>query len=338
LGKGAFLTKLVECYILEEMKIKQILLAPFKMVGKNFFPILIIGGLFFYIFDTDQALFSHKSGFIGMEKEIVQSASFESNSVDKVLSFSGAPMAKMSRRIVSPVPSVFADGGFAPEATNRKVIKEANLDLEVADSEEAKALAEAEVKSLDGFITNMNSWEVRVGVLAYRMTIRVPAEKLDIAMENLAKLGVKKSESFSSRDITAQYTDTEAQIKNLEARRTRLRKLLEFETKNLADVLQVDRELNNLQNQLDRLMRTQKGRDEKVAYSTLILTLNPKTQIGDLTNPEWNPEKSWKIAVNDLIKKSQHIIDRLIRLVVLAPIWLPVLFLLWLVKRRFWKK
>jgi len=174
------------------------------------------------------------------------------------------------------------------------VIKEAALDLEVADAEEAKALAEAEVKSLGGFITNMNSWEVRVGVLAYRMTIRVPAEKLDIAIENLTKLGVKKSENFSSRDITAQYTDTEAQIKNLKTRRTRLRKLLEFETKNLADVLQVDRELNNLQNQLDRLMRTQKGRDEKVAYSTLTLTLNPKTQIGDLTNPEWNPENHGK--------------------------------------------
>lgn len=310
-----------------------------SVIGRNIFPILIIGGLGVYIFGSDRAFVAYESGFGGIVNTVSQSTHYDKKEMlyNESADFSGAPMAKMQRGI-SPAPPVFADGGFAPDETNRKVIKNARLNLEVSDTEEAKVLAEAEIKSLGGFITNMNSHEVRNGVLAYSLTIRVPAKSLDAAMANLTGLGVKKSENFSSNDITAQYADTAAQITNLETRRTRLRKLLEFETKNLADVLQVDRELNNLQNQLDRLTRMQKGRDEKVSYSTLNLSLNPKIQIGDVTSPDWNPEKSWKTSVNELIQKSQNIIDKLIRLVVLAPIWIPVLLILWLLKRKFWRK
>ncbi len=324
---------------LNKMKIKKTAFRMLSFLGNNILSILVVTGLGFYIFSDEgmeisspyEGVYRKEAGGVAsvFDKDMVMTESVQSSSP-----------RMMSKRMPSfkPVPPVFAEQGLAPEATSRKIVKNAQLSIEVADSEVAKSLAEEEIKALGGFVTNMNSYEVRTGTLAYNLTARVPAEKLDIALTNLTTLGDKKSESFSSNDITAQYTDTEAQIKNLETRRTRLRKMLEFKTENLSDVLQVDRELSTVQQQIEQLTRTQKGRDEQVIFSTLTLRINPKIEIGDITNPEWNPEKSWKTSVNDLIKQAQKIFDKLVTLFVFTPLWLPVLIILWLVKRRIWKK
>ena len=239
----------------------------------------------------------------------------------------------ISRGISMPVP--IENKAFAVVSdAERKIIKNASLTIEVDDTEITKDLVEEKVKELGGAITNMNSYEVRPGVLAYNLTLRVPSDKLEVALENIASLGIKKNESFNSRDITEQYLDTANQIKNLEARRDRLRELMKFKTDNLNDVLQIDRELSSVQNQIENLQRTQKRRDTDVAYSIINLNIQPKPQIGDFSSPaEWNLERTWKEAVNDLIHSLQNLAKKAIQIIVYAPIWLPILIILWLIQK-----
>lgn len=248
-----------------------------------------------------------------------------------------APMAMMAKRSVGrgagismPSNEAFAD----VSAEDRKVIKNASLNIEADDTDIAKDLVEEKVAELNGVVTQMNSYEVRSGVLAYNMTLRIPSGDLNIALENIASLGIKKSENLSSSDITAQYQDTANQISNLEIRRERLRELMKFKTDSLNDVLQIDRELSNVQNQIENMERSQKRRDTDVDFSTIRLSIQPKTQIGDFSTPaEWNMEKTWKDSVNDLIASLQKITAQAIRIAVYAPIWIPVLLILWLIQR-----
>lgn len=245
-----------------------------------------------------------------------------------------APMMAKSRGISMPD----FDGGnnaFAVVSEEkRKVIKNASLNIETDDTEITKGLVEEKVAELNGVITNMNSYEVRTGILAYNMTLRIPSENLDKALGNIASLGVKKSESFSSNDITAQYMDAENQIKNLETRRERIRELMKFKTDNLSDVLQIDRELSSVQNQIENLQRTQNRRDNDVDFSTINLNIQPKPQIGDFSSPsEWNLERTWKASVNDLIHSLQNIAAKAVRIIVYIPIWLPILLILWFIQR-----
>ncbi len=301
-------------------------------IKRNAFLFLILGFGFFFLTNNDSPLpgsYTQSKSMRSFSDGAISSNSFLGSVASESVSYD------MEKSNIMPIPPAYA-GDLAPDQPDRMIIKNANLNLEVEHTDNAKALAETEIKKLGGFITNLNSHEVRNNILAYNLTVRVPAEKLDTLLVNLEKLGIKKSENFSSQDITAQYQDTAAQLENLKVRRTRLRKLMEFETKELADVLQVDRELSSLQTQIDRLERTQKGRDEQVSYSTLRLSLNPETQIGDISSPEWNVEKSWKIAVNDLIRESQDLFDKFIRLVVFAPLWIPIVLILWFIKRKFW--
>ena len=228
-----------------------------------------------------------------------------------------------------------SNNGYVPNAEDRKIVKNGSISVEVADTEKARNEAEMQIAALKGEVTNMNSWEVRPGVLSYNFTVRIPADKLEEAMEKLAFLGVKKSENISTNDITAQYSDTENELKNLKSRRDRLRELMDRETKDLGDVLSVDRELSNVQNQIENLERMQSRRDVNVSHSTLNLSLVPETQIGDISDPHWTFTKSWRIAINDLIGSAHSIVDKLIIIIAYIPLWVPALIILWILKVKF---
>lgn len=233
-------------------------------------------------------------------------------------------------------PDAYAQD-FVPESDDRKLVKNASLTIEVKDTEAIKSQVEVKVQELNGQITNLNSWENRPGVLAYNMTLRIPVSNLDQAVKELTEFGRKTNENFSVQDITAQYQDNEARIANLAARRDRLRTMLDRETESLNDVLQVDRELNSVQQQIETLERTQRRNDNNVSYSTLSLQVQPEPKIGDVNNPEWSVSRSWKQAVNDFLSSLHTIFDRAVKLLVFAPIWLPVVLVLWIVKRKFFK-
>ncbi len=265
---------------------------------------------------------------------------YAEESMEMAIMADTAPQARMMKSMGSAIrpPIAEADDGFDPETTERKIIKNGNLSLEVENTEESRTLAEKEIENLKGSVTNMNSWQVRPGVLGYNLTVRVPSENLEKLITNLAKIGTKTGEGINTSDITASYQDTENRIDNLEARRDRLKQLLEFETESLSDVLQVDRELSNVQLQIENLEKTQQRRDIDVSYSTLQLNLQPTTQIGDINNPNWSPKKSWKNAVNKLIQSAQGIFDKGLTLIVFGVIWIPILIIGWLLFRRFFRK
>lgn len=253
------------------------------------------------------------------------------------MAFSPAPSmvsrAKMAVSDSIQPPTALAQD-FDPEGLNdRKIVKNGSLQIEVEDTQESLDLVKAELATQKAYITHQSSWEVRHGTLAYNVTIRVPADNLETLSANLEKLGIKKSENYSTSDITAQYRDTGNRIKNLEVRRDRLRALMERETKNISDILEIDRELSRVQNEIDNLTNTQTRRDTNVDYSVLQLTLSPQPEIGDFSSPDWNLNTSWKSAVNDFIHDARNFVDKIIRAFVYTPIWLPLLLILWGVKR-----
>ena len=255
----------------------------------------------------------------------------ENESMPMMKSMGRAMDSSGPARMMMPTPAFAND--FAPEVEERKIVRNASLQVEVEDTELARKDVEEKVAFFKGHITNLNSYEVRPGILSYNLTVRVPAENLDMAMELFTTMGVKKSESINERDITAQYTDTESRLRNLEVRRDRLRELMERKTDNLSDVLQIDRELSSVQNQIENFERTLKRHDTNVAFSTVNLSLQPEPQIGDFHTPEWTVKKSWKHSVNDLISSLKDIFDSGLRIIIFAPIWIPILLVLWAIQR-----
>ncbi|MBI2805007.1 MAG: DUF4349 domain-containing protein [Planctomycetes bacterium] len=77
--------------------------------------------------------------------------------------------------------------------------------------------------------------------------LRVPVEKLDSFRDGVVKLGDVERNTLQSEDITAAYFDLDAEIKNKQAERDAVRKLLEKTgDRDLQQFFTVKRELDNI--------------------------------------------------------------------------------------------
>jgi hypothetical protein len=194
------------------------------------------------------------------------------------------PETDYPQRAGSPEVSLMAaDEGSrraAPADSRQKIIRNAQLSVEVEDLDAAEAAVRESVKSRGGRIESA----ARTGDERIHMRIRVPSLALDRAMSDAGALGRVLSRSISESDVTTRYIDTEARLKTRLALRDRLKALLET-AETVEDILNIERELARVQGEIDGMQGQLDYMDRQVAESALDLTL----QIPAVTPPETKP-------------------------------------------------
>lgn len=126
----------------------------------------------------------------------------------------------------------------------------------------------------------MQSQSVQEAEQAY-VTLRVPGPQLRPVLDLLAALGTEESRSVSSQDVTEQYIDTEARLKNAIALRDRLKALL-GQAKDVKDILEIEKELTRVQADIDSMDGRLKKLKGQVDFAQIDLTLQRKKIYGPL--------------------------------------------------------
>lgn len=212
--------------------------------------------------------------------------------------------------------------------TERMIIRTADLSLVVTDAAQAQQAAVDMVNGMGGYIANSSAWREGEQLRA-RMTIRVPADRLDAALAALKALAVRvQQENVRSDDVTEEFTDLTAQLTNLEATEKELRELLaevRQKTQKAEDVLAVYRELTNIRGEIERV----KGRMQYLSTMTSLATINvdliPDVLAKPVVEPGWRPAETLKNAGRALVNTLKGLVDVLIWLTIYV---LPVLLLL----------
>src|SRR5262249_44905914 len=129
------------------------------------------------------------------------------------------------------------------KAVRRKIIYTAHVHLVVEDFDRAEGQLLALVKERDGYVAQS---DLR-GEAGMRRngtwTVRIPVARFDSFLEAMAQLGELTERRLDSEDVTDQYHDTAAEVRNYEAREQALRKLYreKIAGSKLEDLLAVDR-------------------------------------------------------------------------------------------------
>lgn len=105
------------------------------------------------------------------------------------------------------------------------------------------------------------------------ISIRVPTAQLDAAVRDISALGLDVTAlNSSSVDVTEEYFDVQARITNLEQTRTALQRLLEREGE-VEDILEVQREVTNVSEQIERLEGRRRYLEQTSATSLINVSL-----------------------------------------------------------------
>jgi hypothetical protein len=204
---------------------------------------------------------------------------------------------------------------------DRRIVKTGYLTLEVDDIANAIADIAGVAKELGGYVVSSNKQGDKDAIYG-RISIRVPAERFNEAFDRLRKLAINvPNESTQSQDVTEEYTDLQAQLRNLEATEAQYLELLK-KAETVEDMLAVQRELSNVRREIERV----KGRIqylERTSDMALIEVNLQKTQ--PLGQPGWSALKTFKSAIRGFTTFGRVLADIAIWLVIFSPVWIIIL-------------
>ncbi|MQC25830.1 MAG: DUF4349 domain-containing protein [Chloroflexi bacterium] len=256
-----------------------------------------------------------------------------------------------------PQADFAADSGFAAEEgarsadlnatkTERLVIKNADIAIVVDKPEDVIDEIAELAENLGGFVVSSNLYQSTnasgVQFPGASITIRVPAESLQDALAQIEEKAVRVDHrSQSGQDVTAQYTDLQSRLRNLEDAEELLRQIMD-EARDTEDVLNAFNQLNYITEQIEVLKGQIQYFEESAALSAISVQLIASAADQPITIGGWEPVGVAKDAIQALVNAFQALVNALIWIALyLLPILLVIgvpLFFLLRGLRRWWAK
>jgi hypothetical protein len=251
-----------------------------------------------------------------------------------------APMEALPPEPVLDSATNSTGSGFQPAAVERLVIQNADLSIVVVDPE-AKLNAIAKMaEGMGGFVVSKNVYQTTTGnnikVPTGTITVRVPAEDLDEALEQIKADAVEvQNETRSGQDVTRDYVDLQSRLKTHEQAAEQLSEILEQKTES-AEVIEVFNQLVYHREQIELLKGQISYYEEAAALSAVNVNVTSEETLQPLEIAGWRPVGVARDALQALINFFQGFVNFLIWLVILIiPAGLLLLGLLWVLWKGF---
>lgn len=234
--------------------------------------------------------------------------------------------------------SLSAASQTATQAFDRKIIRNADLIIELDDPADAQRKLTTIAETLGGFVVTSESKLNGVNTASapskmVTVTVRVPAAQFNMAIEKLRGLGGRiLQEKISGQDVTEEYIDLEARARTQRALEAQMLDILKRAGK-ISDALEVQNQIATVRTEIERLEGRQRFLANQAALSTINITLHTPAPIVIATTAHgfWHQVKQ---AVGNGIDLASGITLGVIQFVItLIPILLLIVLPLWLLWR-----
>lgn len=247
----------------------------------------------------------------------------------------GVPMVFEERMM----PPYYGGDSAGPTAADvdQKIIKTGNMDLLVDDVADAAAKVGGIAVDRGGFVQSSSVSEGGNGAYYGNVIIRVPVEAFEEVMAELRGLAtLVRNESSNGQDVTEQYTDLEAQLRNAKAQEETYLEVLK-QARSVEDILKVQERLGMIRSQIESLQGRIQYLTNSTSYSTISVSLSEEPAVRAPTK-EFRPFAIIKEAFQTLVVVAQDVIAGIIWVVIVwGGILLPIGLIGWFIARA-WKK
>ena len=238
----------------------------------------------------------------------------------------------------SPVAKT-SDSGRAPTAAKagQQIIYRATLLLHVEDFGAAERKIAAMIQESGGYLAQFREDRPYGAQRGGKWTVRIPTSEFDRFLNETAKLGIAEQREVHADDVTEEYVDLTARLKNKEQLESRLLELVANRTDEIKDVLAIETELSRVREEIERMQGRLRYLTDRVALTTVEITAYERH---NYTPPE-APTFAGKIATTfgDSLASLRRFAEGWVLVLVALGPWLVVLAmifgpLVWYARRR----
>ena len=244
---------------------------------------------------------------------------------------SAAPKANLE---MASIDSDHVSVGSALFLQEKKIQKNANLNLDVKNLDDALVQINDRITQFNGEIISSSSGGVNFGQPFVHITLRVPSSSFLKLLENLKEIASTViSENVFTNDVTEEYIDIEAKLNVMKNTEHRFSALLQ-DTKNVEEILLVEKELMRIRGEIDSLEGRFKYLNQTTMNSQLDLNVSQEVPI---TGKKWRVGDSFTAALRNLSSFSKNIAGFFINVLVFLPIIIPIIIVI-IFARKYWLK
>lgn len=221
--------------------------------------------------------------------------------------------------------------GSTAAEVDQKIIKTGYLDITVEAVNEVVAKITALTTGKGGYTQDSSVSEREDGTKFGNITVRVPVAEFENTMVEIKKFAiVVDTESANGQDVTEEYTDLAARLKNAQAQEVIYLEILN-KAETVEDILAVQSYLGNIREQIETLQGRIKYLENKTGYSTISVSLSEESTIR-IPSKEFRPWSAIKEAAQSLVVLFQGLVITIIWLVILGGgLLLPIALVVWLI-------
>ena len=216
----------------------------------------------------------------------------------------------MSFGVAAPSPS--------PAPADRKIVRTSSMELTVASPADAAEKIRAFAESLGGYVETAQISSSQDSPSA-TITIRVPAARLEDAKTELRKMAVKvNSEKTDAQDVTKQYVDLEARIRNLRAQEAQYLEIMRS-AKKVQDMLDVSEKLSEVRGEIEQQQAEFAALSKQVETVAITISLLPQAAPESLSL-NWKPLHQLQVAGRDALEGIADYASTMAAVVLYVPV------------------
>ena len=229
-------------------------------------------------------------------------------------------------------------------ASDRMIIRTGDMEVAVDDVAANWERVTALAQQFGGYVERSSLTGTEARSQNAEIVLRVPAGKLDDVRAAVRKLAQHvDSDSVEAKDVTREYVDLDARLRNAKASEEQYLAILKRATA-VKDIVEVTDKLGEVRGEIEQLQAQLKLLSSQIEMSTLTVKLHPVAE-AQIAGVYWHPWLNLKSAGRDLGQGLANFADFIVYVIVLLPLialWIGVIVLalviVWRLGRFVWKR
>jgi hypothetical protein len=222
-----------------------------------------------------------------------------------------------------PKPMTAASLSMSPEPApqaaedERKMVRTSSIDMVVKKPAEAAGKIQAFAEQLGGFLV---SSQISGGEDASSgsLTVRVPAARFDEARDEIRKLGLTvENERIDAQDVTRQYVDDAANLRNLKAEEQQYLSILK-QAHTVKDTLDVSEKLSDVRGQIEQHQAEFDTLSKQIETVSITVSLRAEAD-ARVFGLNWRPLYQMKFAMREGLDGLANYASTMIEFVFFLP-------------------
>ncbi|WP_028986100.1 DUF4349 domain-containing protein [Thermoanaerobacter indiensis] len=165
-----------------------------------------------------------------------------------------------------------------PAGTSRKITKNATVSLEVEDVNVCYDKVFKLVKEAEGFIESSDETVFTDNTKRINLVLKVREDKFESVISQIKEFGKVTALRIDSKDVTEQYYDLKARLKNLEIVEQKLQDIMN-KASTVKEMLEVESEINRIRSEIESMKEQLKVWENLTSLGTINLSIKEISKV-----------------------------------------------------------